>query len=77
MEEALILIVLASSFRYESIEELRKIPGVTEVHPIYGQYDHYVKVKGKEMGEIRQIVLNIRNSPGIKSTVTCNVIQQT
>lgn len=76
MEQALILVVLAPSFRTETLEKIRKIPGVTMAHLLYGPYDLFASIKTKNIEEMRASVLKVRETEGIKSTITCNVIQQ-
>jgi len=76
MEQALILVVLAPSFRSETLEKIRKIPGVAIANLLYGPYDLFATIKVKNIEEMRAAVLKIRETEGIKSTITCNVIQQ-
>jgi DNA-binding Lrp family transcriptional regulator len=74
MEQALILAILDPSFKNDKMEEIKKIPGVENAHMIYGPYDLYVMVKTKDIIDMRNAVMRIREVDGIKSTVTCNVI---
>jgi len=76
MEQALILVVLAPSFKSETLEKIRKIPGVAMAHLLYGPYDLFATIKVKDRDEMRATVLKIRETEGIKSTITCNVILQ-
>jgi DNA-binding Lrp family transcriptional regulator len=76
MEEALILVVLAPSFKTENLEKIRHITGVTAAHLLYGPYDLFATIKVKDREEMRASVMEIREMDGIKSTVTCNVIPQ-
>ncbi len=39
MEQALILVILASPLKTETLEKIRKIPGVVMAHFLYGPYD--------------------------------------
>ncbi|MCX6654149.1 MAG: Lrp/AsnC ligand binding domain-containing protein [Candidatus Bathyarchaeota archaeon] len=77
MEQALILVVLAPSFKSETLEKIRKIPGVVMAYLLYGSYDLFATIKVNTLEEMRAAVIKIRETEGIKSTVTCNVIQQT
>ena len=77
MEQALILVILASSFKSETLEKIRMIPGVTMAYLLYGSYDLFVTIKVDTLNELRETVIKIREIEGIKSTVTCNVIKQT
>jgi len=76
MEQALILVVVASSFKSETLEKIRKIPGVVMAHLIYGTYDLFATIKVNTLEEMRAAVIKIRETEGIKSTITCNVIKQ-
>lgn len=76
MEQALILVVLASSFKNDILEKIRNIPNVSMAHLLYGPYDMFVTLKTETLNEMRAAVLKIRETEGIKSTVTCNVIKQ-
>ena len=76
MEQALILVILASSFKSETLEKIRMIPGVTMAYLLYGSYDLFVTIKVDTLNELRATVIKIREIEGIKSTVTCNVIKQ-
>ena len=76
MEQALILVVLSSSFKSETLEKIRKIPGVMMAHLLYGTYDLFATINVNTIEEMRAAVIKIRETEGIKSTITCNVIQQ-
>jgi DNA-binding Lrp family transcriptional regulator len=75
MEQALILVILASSFKSETLEKIRKIPGVSMAYLLYGSYDLFVTIKVDTLNEMRATVIKIRETEGIKSTITCNVIR--
>jgi len=76
MEQALILVILAPSFKLETLEKIRKIPGVAMANLLYGAYDLFATIKADTLAELRAAVLKIRETEGIKSTITCNVIKQ-
>jgi DNA-binding Lrp family transcriptional regulator len=76
MGQALILVVLASTFKSETLEKIRKIPGVAMAHLLYGPYDLFATIKVDTLAEMRAAVIKIRETDGIKSTITCNVIKQ-
>ena len=76
LEQALILVVLAPSFKSETLEKIRKIPGVVLAHLLYGPYDLFATIKVADREALRAAVTKIRETEGIKSTITCNVIQQ-
>jgi DNA-binding Lrp family transcriptional regulator len=76
MEQALILVVLAPSFKSETLDKIRKIPGVASAYLLYGPYDLFATIKANTREEMRAAVMKIRETEGIKSTITCNVIPQ-
>jgi DNA-binding Lrp family transcriptional regulator len=76
MEQALILVVLAGSFKRETIDNIRALPGVTSAYFLYGPYDLYVMIQSDDREVIRQTVMKIREMDSVKSTLTCNIIQQ-
>lgn len=75
MEQALILVALAPSFKSETLEKIQKIPGVVMSNLLYGPYDLFATIKVDTLEEMRAAVLKIRETDGIKATITCNVIQ--
>jgi DNA-binding Lrp family transcriptional regulator len=76
MEQALILVVLAGSFKRETIDKIRALPGVTSAYFLYGPYDLYVMIQADDREVIRQTVMKLREMDSIKSTLTCNILQQ-
>ena len=44
MEQALILVILAPSFKSETLDKIRKIPGVASAHLLYGPYDLFATI---------------------------------
>jgi DNA-binding Lrp family transcriptional regulator len=76
MEQALILVVLEPTFKSETLEKIRKIPGVAMAQLLYGPYDLFATIKVDTLAEMRAAVIKIRETDGIKSTITCNVIKQ-
>jgi len=76
LEQALILVVLMPSFKSETLAKIQKIPGVVMAHLLYGPYDLFATIKVADREALRAAVTKIRETEGIKSTITCNVIQQ-
>lgn len=51
--------------------EMARIPGVVEVHTITGEYDFLLKVRGRSMDEIGNLIVEkLRLLKGVGSTVT-------
>jgi hypothetical protein len=76
MEQALILVVLTPTFKNETLDKIRAIPGVTMANLLYGSYDLFATIEMNNREELRAAVMKIRETDGIKSTITCNVITQ-
>lgn len=74
MEQALVLIMLQSSYPTALPEMLKKITGISDANFIYGPYDLYAIVETETKEKMRDIIVQIRNMDGVKSTLTCNVM---
>jgi len=56
----------------ELAEKLAKMPNVSEVHLISGEWDILTKIRGTTLEQIGSVVLDkIRNLPGVAKTITC------
>lgn len=52
-------------------EALRNIEQITEIHPLFGEYDILVKIKSSDIDSIGEIVIkNIRSLKGVVDTKT-------
>jgi DNA-binding Lrp family transcriptional regulator len=52
------------------VEMLNRQPGVTEVHPIYGDWDIIVKVEVPSLAELTALVQTMRGITGVIKTST-------
>jgi len=53
-------------------KRITKLPGVSEVHIISGEYDLLLKVRGKSLEEIGKLVIDkLRQLQGVGRTLTC------
>lgn len=60
-----------SEYGHEIYGRLLKIPEVTEVHPLMGEYDLIAKVESQDMDELEDILLNkIKTMKGVLCTKT-------
>jgi len=58
------------------VKELRKIPNVKEVCPVYGVYDVLMELEADSMEVLREtITTKIRKLDGIKSTLTMIIVK--
>jgi Lrp/AsnC family leucine-responsive transcriptional regulator len=48
--------------------QLCEIERVSEVHEIHGSEDLTVKVRGKNLGRLRSVILEVREIPGVAQT---------
>ena len=58
----------------EVLDELREIEAVKEAYMIYGVYDIIAEVKAGNVGELKDMILNIRRLNNIESTLTLLVV---
>lgn len=62
----------------EIAEKIAHFPEVQEVHIISGDWDILIKVRGKDVHEIGEFVVNkLRKVKGIEKTLTCVVFRTT
>jgi DNA-binding Lrp family transcriptional regulator len=68
---AYVLITTATGKEGSVLEHLRKVPGLSEVHQLFGQFDMIVRMETKDYDVLCDDVLGkIRTIPGITSTRT-------
>jgi DNA-binding Lrp family transcriptional regulator len=78
MPLAFLLINTALGSEDQVVGELRKIPNVKQVYPVYGVYDIVAKVEAESMGKLKEIVsLKVRKLENVRSTLTMIVIEGT
>jgi len=60
----------------ELLKALKNIDGVKEVFNVYGVYDIIVKVEGKTVNELKEVVIaKIRQLNYVRSTLTMIVME--
>ncbi|MEM4233411.1 MAG: Lrp/AsnC ligand binding domain-containing protein [Thermoplasmata archaeon] len=71
MVVAYVLITTATGKETAVLERLRQIPGLSEVHQLFGQFDMIVRMETKDYDVLCDEVLGkIRTIPGVTSTRT-------
>ena len=70
METAFILIVSVTGFEYDVQEDLKNIPEVREAFILYGIYDIIVQLEGESLGDLKEIIREIRQMQKVRSTLT-------
>ena len=74
MDKALVLITLKLQYSSNLVEQIKNIPGVTDIALIYGPYDAYAVIEAKTKEQLRDSLIKIREIFGVHQTLTCNVI---
>ena len=74
MVKAYILIVTTVGKELDVANEMKKINGVKEANPVYGEYDVVVEVNTESLDELNKVISQIRKNPSILRTVTLIVM---
>jgi len=72
---AYILLKAKPQLTRELMHDLQDEAAVIHANLIHGPYDCIIEVRGKDLTEINDVVLNIRALPGVRDTITCTVVQ--
>jgi DNA-binding Lrp family transcriptional regulator len=72
--KAYVLLVTAIGREGEVVNEMKKINGVKDANPVYGEYDAVVEVEVNSLDELNKVVSVIRKNPNIIRTVTLIVM---
>jgi DNA-binding Lrp family transcriptional regulator len=71
MEVGFVLVTSVAGREREVFEELRKMPEIKDIHPLFGEYDIIVKLEGDSPDQIvSMVVCSIRKLPGVLDTKT-------
>jgi DNA-binding Lrp family transcriptional regulator len=66
-----ILINVAPAHEHDVYNKLSKIPQITELHPLFGEYDLIAKIEADDFEELGTIIVNkIRSITGVLDTKT-------
>lgn len=77
MPKALVLMNAELGHESNVIDELKKMPNVSEVYAVYGVYDVIVKVEADSLDKLRDtIATKLRRLNGIKSTLTMIIVEK-
>ncbi|MCI4461593.1 MAG: Lrp/AsnC ligand binding domain-containing protein [Thermogladius sp.] len=79
MPKATAIVLIQTEIGAESrvLEELYKIPEISEAYIVYGTYDVVVKIESDSLEKIREIVTNkVRRLPDIRTTITMIVVEE-
>jgi len=65
------LLSISPLYEKEVYEDLKKIPEVTEVHPLFGEYDILIKIETSDIDSIGKVVIvKIRALKGVTDSKT-------
>ena len=70
MTRGIMLVKVIAKLTPNFIREVQKKDGVIDVYPVFGRFDAVVFIEGKNFPEMKNVVLNIIQTKGIKSTET-------
>ncbi|ABN70053.1 transcriptional regulator, AsnC family [Staphylothermus marinus F1] len=79
MAKAGAIVLIQTDIGAESrvMEELIKIPEITEAYIVYGIYDIIVKIEAGSLEKIREVITNkIRKLPDIRTTSTMVIVEE-
>ena len=76
MHSAFVLMNAELGKENKLVSELRQIPNVKEVYPVYGVYDVVMEIEADSMETLRETITNnVRKIDGIKSTLTMIIVK--
>ena len=71
---AFVLLNAVSGKDTDLLEQLRNNPNVKEAHKVYGPYDIMAEIKASDMDNLKAIMIKIRESEYVQSTLTSTVV---
>lgn len=76
MHSAFVLMNAELGKENKLVSELRQIPNVREVYPVYGVYDVVMEIEADSMEILRETITEkVRKIDGIKSTLTMIIVK--
>jgi transcriptional regulator, AsnC family len=72
--KAYVLIVTTVGNETDVANEVKKINGVKEANPVYGEYDVVIEINAESLDELNKIIAQIRKNSAILRTVTLIVM---
>lgn len=70
MTRGIMLVKVSSKLTANFIKEVQNKEGVVDAYPVFGRFDAVVFIEGKNFPEMKNVVLNIIQTKGIRSTET-------
>ena len=71
MAVGFVLVSTAPAKEHEVYNELLKVKEITELHPLFGEYDLIAKIEADDFNVLGQVVVDhIRTIPGVIDTKT-------
>ena len=65
------LLSISPLYEKSVFESLKNVPEITEIHPLFGEYDILVKIDGADIDAIGEVVIKkIRSLKGVVDTKT-------
>ena len=71
-----VLITTAPAREHQVYDKLKKLEGISDLHPLFGEYDFIVKIEADDINTIGRIVVDkIRRVEGVIDTKTLTGIE--
>jgi len=71
-----VLISTAPAKEHDVYNDLLRVKGIVELHPLFGEYDLIAKVEAEDFNALGQLVVDqIRSVPGVIDTKTLTGIR--
>lgn len=68
--KAYILLITSIGKELDVVNDVKKLNGVKDATPVYGEYDVVVEVEAPDLNELNKIINQIRRNSSIIRTVT-------
>ncbi|MCY0884080.1 MAG: Lrp/AsnC ligand binding domain-containing protein [Acidianus infernus] len=68
--KAYILLITSIGKELDVVNDVKKLNGVKDATPVYGEYDVVVEVEAPDLNELNRIINQIRRNSSIIRTVT-------
>ncbi|MCY0859105.1 MAG: Lrp/AsnC ligand binding domain-containing protein [Sulfolobaceae archaeon] len=72
--KAYILLNVVLGKENDVINEMKKIPNVTDANVVYGEYDAIIEIEANSLDELNKTIAQIRRNNSILRTVTLIVV---
>ncbi|ARM75119.1 Lrp/AsnC ligand binding domain-containing protein [Acidianus manzaensis] len=68
--KAYVLLITSIGKELDVISDLKKVNGVKNATPVYGEYDAVIEIEAQSLDELNKIINQVRKNSSIIRTVT-------